>query len=73
MNTPIIIGSPEASRSLYTYSYLLSAIEKFKQQFTVMPEERIDGPHGTGPVDYMIKPVRSLKIVGVTEVKKKLR
>ena len=35
-----------------------------------MPEERINGPHGTGPVDYMIKSVTSLEIVGVTEVKK---
>ena len=69
MNTPIKIGLPEASRSLYTYSYLLSAVENFKQQFNVMPEERIDGPHGTGPVDYMIKSVTSLEKVGVTEVK----
>ena len=67
MNTPIIIGLPKASRSLYTYSYLLSAVENFKQQFNVMPEEWIDGLHGTGPVDYMIKSVTSLEIVGVTE------
>ena len=70
MNTPFIIGSPEASKSLYTYSYLISAVENFKKQFHVMPEEKIDGPHGTGPVDYMIKSVTSDEIVGVTEVKK---
>lgn len=70
-NTPIDEESPEASKSLYIYSYLLAAVDNFKQMFIVLPEEQIDGPHGTGPVDYMIKSIATLDIVGVTEVKKR--
>jgi len=72
-NTPIDDEqrpAPEASKSLYTYSYLLAAVDNFKQKFNVLPEQKIDGPHGTGPVDYMITSVTTLDIIGVTEVKK---
>ena len=69
-NTPIDEQSPEASRSLYTYSYLLAAVDNFKQKFIILPEQRVDGPYGVGLVDYMITSISTSEIVGVTEVKK---
>ena len=43
-HTPIS-NSLEASRSIYTYLFLLAAVNNGHQSFYIIPEEKIDGPH----------------------------
>ena len=38
--------------------------------FRVLPEQKLDGPHGTGLVGYMIRSTATIEIVGVTEVER---
>jgi len=45
-------------------------VDNFKKEFTVTPEEKLNGPHGTGPIDYAITFIKTGEIIGVTEVKK---
>lgn len=69
-HNPITTCSLEATRSLYTFSYLVAAVGRFEEEFHVIPQQRIHGPHGMEPVDYAIKLLKTGEIVGVTEVTK---
>lgn len=68
--TPIILGSNEATRSLYVHCILNIAIDLiFPCNFVIMPEQYLEGTYGRGPVEYAIE-MQDGVTVGVTEVKR---
>ncbi|CAG8540438.1 4031_t:CDS:2 [Paraglomus brasilianum] len=58
----------ETTKSIYTYPYLLAAVNLFKGKISLRPERQITGKNGRGPVDYAFD-ARNGTAVGVTEVK----
>jgi hypothetical protein len=63
-------GTNEATRSIYVYFFLHSAVSLFgTSTFTICVEKGIEGTHGHGLVDYAIDSRRTKRTVGVTEVK----
>ncbi|PKC00698.1 hypothetical protein RhiirA5_505039 [Rhizophagus irregularis] len=67
--TPIDV-SYEATKSIYSYTYLVSAAYPFKDQVKVVPEKLIEGKNGRGNLDYGIESRTTGRIVGLVEVKK---
>ncbi|CAG8853076.1 37261_t:CDS:1, partial [Gigaspora margarita] len=65
----IPINGNEASKSQYVCSYLVSGVNLYEGKFELRPEKNITGPNGHGPVDFAIDLLRTMKTVGVTEVK----
>ncbi|CAG8646956.1 7124_t:CDS:2 [Paraglomus brasilianum] len=59
----------ETIKSIYTYPYLLAAVNLFKGKFILRPERQITGKNGRGPVDYAFDACNGM-MVGVTEVKR---
>ncbi|PKC06588.1 hypothetical protein RhiirA5_501270 [Rhizophagus irregularis] len=67
--TPIDV-SYEATKSIYSYTYLVSATYPFKDQVKVVPEKLIEGKNGRGNLDYGIESHTTGRIIGLVEVKK---
>ncbi|PKK70554.1 hypothetical protein RhiirC2_849825 [Rhizophagus irregularis] len=67
--TPIDV-SYEATKSIYLYTYLVSATYPFKDQVKVVPEKLIEGKNGRGNLDYGIESRTTGRIIGLVEVKK---
>ncbi|CAB4418757.1 unnamed protein product [Rhizophagus irregularis] len=67
--TPIDV-SYEATKSIYSYTYLVTATYPFKNQVKVVPEKLIEGKNGRGNLDYGIESRTTGRIIGLVEVKK---
>jgi len=67
--TPIDV-SYEATKSVYSYSFLASAVFPFKSQIKIVPEKLVEGKNGRGNLDFGIEPRTTGRIVGLIEVKK---
>ncbi|PKY18621.1 hypothetical protein RhiirB3_468668 [Rhizophagus irregularis] len=67
--TPIDV-SYEATKSIYSYTYLVSATYPFKDQVKVVPEKLIEGKNGRENLDYGIESHTTGRIIGLVEVKK---
>ncbi|PKK63537.1 hypothetical protein RhiirC2_854946 [Rhizophagus irregularis] len=66
--TPIDV-SYEATKSIYSYTYLVSATYPFKNQIKVVPEKLIEGKNGRRNLDYGIESRTTGRIIGLVEVK----
>ncbi|EXX77781.1 uncharacterized protein OCT59_027104 [Rhizophagus irregularis] len=66
--TPIDV-SHEATKSIYSYTYLVSATYPFKDQVKLQ-EKLIEGKNGCGNLDYGIESCTTGRIIGLIEVKK---
>ncbi|EXX74873.1 hypothetical protein RirG_047060 [Rhizophagus irregularis DAOM 197198w] len=62
--------SYEATKSIYSYTYLVSATYPFKDQIKVVPEKLIEGKSGRENLDYGIESRTTGRIIGLVEVKK---
>ena len=67
--TPIDV-SYEATKSIYSYTYLASATFPFKSQIKIVPEKLIVGKNGRGNLDYGIESRTTGRTIGLIEVKK---
>src|SRR3954453_6533913 len=67
--TPIDV-SYEATKSVYSYSFLASAVFPFKSQIKIVPEKLVEGKNGRGNLDFGIESRTTGRIVGLIEVKK---
>ncbi|PKK62235.1 hypothetical protein RhiirC2_870274 [Rhizophagus irregularis] len=67
--TPIDL-SYEATKSIYSYTYLASATYPFKDQVKIVPEKLIEGKNGRGNLDYGVESRTTGRIIGLIEVKK---
>ncbi|CAG8573945.1 11231_t:CDS:2 [Dentiscutata heterogama] len=65
----IPINGNEASKSQYVCFYLVSGVNLYEGKFELRLEKNITGPNGHGPVDFAIDLLRTMKMVGVKEVK----
>ncbi|PKK61641.1 hypothetical protein RhiirC2_760490, partial [Rhizophagus irregularis] len=62
--------SVHATKSIYSYTYFVSATYPFKDQVKVVPEKLIEGKNGRGNLDYRIESCTTGRIIGLVEVKK---
>ncbi|CAG8655720.1 10137_t:CDS:2, partial [Ambispora leptoticha] len=67
--TPINL-SYEATKTIYTYSYLASAVSLFETLIRIRPEKLIEGKNGQGKTDYAMESCATGRIIGVVEVKR---
>jgi hypothetical protein len=67
--TPIDV-SYEATKSIYSYTYLASATFPFQSQIKIVPEKLIEGKNGRGNLDYGIESRTTGRTIGLIEVKK---
>ena len=67
--TPIDV-SYEATKSIYSYTYLASATYPFKSQIKIVPEKLVEGKNGRGNLDYGIESRTTGRTIGLIEVKK---
>src|SRR5436305_2184336 len=67
--TPIDV-SYEATKSIYSYSFLASATYPFKSQIKIVPEKLVEGKNGRGNLDYGIESRTTGRTIGLIEVKK---
>ena len=67
--TPIDV-SYEATKSIYSYSFLASAVFPFKSQIKIVPEKLVEGKNGRGNLDYGIESRTTGRTIGLIEVKK---
>jgi hypothetical protein len=67
--TPIDV-SYEATKSIYSYTYLASATFLFKSQIKIVPEKLVEGKNGRGNLDYGIESRTTGRTIGLIEVKK---
>ena len=67
--TPIDV-SYEATKSIYSYSFLASATFPFKSQIKIVPEKLVEGKNGRGNLDFGIESRTTGRTVGLIEVKK---
>ena len=67
--TPNSIAN-EATKSVYTFSFLAAAVSLFSKTFQVCLEEYVEGLNGQGNVDLAVVSLTSNLVVGITEVKK---
>ncbi|CAG8535408.1 2842_t:CDS:2 [Paraglomus brasilianum] len=61
--------TPNSNESIYVFSYLLAAVNTFRDDFKFWPEKLIEGINGRGPVNFAIEAYNG-QIVGMMEVKK---
>src|SRR6185312_3936612 len=62
--------TPNSNESIYVFSYLLAAVNTFRDDFKFWPEKLIEGINGRGPVNFAIEAYNG-QIVGMMEVKKR--
>ncbi|PKB95816.1 hypothetical protein RhiirA5_435974 [Rhizophagus irregularis] len=67
--TPIDVSHDEATKSIYSYTYLVSATYPFKDQVQVQ-EKLIKRKNGRGNLDYGIESCTTGRIISLIEVKK---
>ncbi|CAG8577555.1 12800_t:CDS:2, partial [Ambispora gerdemannii] len=67
--TPINL-SYEATKTIYTYSYLASAVSLFETLIRIRPEKLIEGKNGQGKTDYAMESCATGRIIDVVEVKR---
>ena len=67
--TPIDV-SYEATKSIYSYSFLASATFPFKSQIKIVPEKLVEGKNGRGNLDFGIESRTTGWTIGLIEVKK---
>ena len=67
--TPIDV-SYEATKSIYSYSFLASATFPFKSQIKIVPEKLVEGKNGRGNLDFGIESRTTGRTIGLIEVKK---
>ncbi|PKY13276.1 hypothetical protein RhiirB3_490602 [Rhizophagus irregularis] len=60
----------EATKTIYSYSYLATGVSLYKDNFKLIPEKLIEGRNGQGNLDYAIECRSTGRILGVIEVKK---
>ena len=67
--TPIDV-SYEATKSIYSYTYLALATFPFKSQIKIVPEKLIEGKNGRGNLDYGIESRTTGRTIGLIGSKK---
>ncbi|CAG8618498.1 12849_t:CDS:2, partial [Ambispora leptoticha] len=67
--TPINL-SYEATKIIYTYLYLASAVSLFEILIRIWPEKLIEGKNGQGKTDYVMESCATGQIISVVEVKR---
>ncbi|CAG8841909.1 27398_t:CDS:1, partial [Racocetra persica] len=59
----------EATKSIYSYSYLAAGVSFHKNNFKIVPEKPIAGRNGHGNLDYAIECCSTGRVIGLVEVK----
>jgi len=70
ITTTSIDVSYEATKSIYSYSFLASATFSFKSQIKIIPEKLVKGKNGRRNLDYGIESCITGRTIGLIEVKK---
>src|ERR1044072_9895708 len=60
----------EATKTIYSYSYLATGVLLYKDNFKLIPEKLIEGRNGQGNLDYAVECRLTGRVLGVIEVKK---
>ncbi|CAG8720656.1 6632_t:CDS:2, partial [Gigaspora rosea] len=60
----------EATKSIYSYCYLVAGVSFYKDDFNIIPEKLIQGRNGQGNVNYAIECSSTRRAIGLVEVKK---